>query len=414
MVCSFQEIAENGGREEGRRIQVISREKLPNSVRLIIDRMRENGYRADIVGGCVRDFLLGRTPFDFDITTNALPEITKALFSDFRVIETGIKHGTVTVLIDGEPYEITTYRIDGEYKDNRRPESVSFSAKIEDDLSRRDFTMNAIAYNPYDGMTDRFGGMEDISASVIRAVGNPYLRFDEDALRILRAIRFSSTLGFDIEKKTSDAILDRCYLLKNISAERILVEFKKLILGKGAIAVINRYISVINEFMPEINTLTLHADSFSGLSFSEACAMMFAASESDGLDAALRRLRADNEAVASAQAILTAIYNIKGGRALLSDKDLGFFLRDLGPSVMRSAIEISYRLGLVSEDINAQAKEYLATPHPYRISDLDIGGNDLISRGYRGKAIGDKLAQLLDKVISGEIENKRAALLSAL
>ena len=389
-------------------------EKLPKNVKLIIDRMRENGYRADIVGGCVRDFLLGRTPFDFDITTNARPEATKALFSDFRVIETGIKHGTVTVLIGGEPYEITTYRIDGEYKDNRRPESVSFSSRIEDDLSRRDFTMNAIAYNPYDGITDRFEGVLDISRAMIRAVGDPYVRFDEDALRILRGVRFSSTLGFEIEEKTSRAILDKCLLLKNISVERILVEFKKLLLGGGAVPVINKYLPVINVFLPEVKYLDLPTDLFKGLSFAEACAMLFFVCDRDGVDVALRSLRADNETVTYAAATLKALYEIKRGRPLGSDRDLGFFLRDLGPDVMKSTVEISRRLELISAEAFALAASYLSVPHPYRISDLDIGGNDLIARGYRGKAIGDKLSELLDRVISGDVENTRASLLSAL
>ena len=390
------------------------KDMLPGSVKLIIDRMRENGYRADIVGGCVRDFLLGRVPFDFDITTNAMPEATKAIFKDFRVIETGIKHGTVTVLIDGEPYEITTYRIDGEYKDNRRPESVSFSTRIEDDLSRRDFTMNAIAYNPFDGITDCFGGAEDISLGVIRAVGDPYVRFDEDALRILRGIRFSSTLGFKIEKRTSEAILDKRHLLKNISAERILIELKKLLAGGGAVSVINKYLPVINEFLPEVTLLDLPDDAFFGLSFAEACAMLFFACDSENIDVALRALRADNEATTYATATLKALYEIKGARALKTEKDLGFLLRDLGPQVMKSAVEISRRLGLISSDTCSSVNEFLSTPHPYRISDLDIGGNDLISRGYRGKAIGDKLSELLDRVISGEIENTRASLLAAI
>ena len=390
------------------------KDMLPKSVKLIIDKMRENGYRADIVGGCVRDFLLGRTPFDFDITTNALPEVTKEIFSDFRVIETGIKHGTVTVLIDGEPYEITTYRIDGEYKDNRRPESVSFSTRIEDDLSRRDFTMNAIAYNPYDGLTDRFGGSEDVSQGLIRAVGDPYLRFDEDALRILRAIRFSSTLGFAIEKRTAEAILDKCHLLKNISRERILVEFKKLLFARDAISVINGYLPVIKEFLPEVKSLDLQGDALFGLSFAEACAMLFFACESNDVDVALRSLRADNEAIAYAASTLNALYEIKRGRALGGERELGMLLRDYGPAVMKSAVEISRRLEALSPDTYTAASEFLSTPHPYRISDLDIGGNDLISRGYRGKAIGDKLSELLDRVIAGEIENKRTALLSVL
>ena len=167
--------------------------RLPENVMLIIERLGARGYRADVVGGPVRDFLLGKTPSDFDLTTDALPEQIKAAFSDLRTVDTGIKHGTVSVIIGGEQYEITTYRIDGEYTDSRHPDSVTFTPDITEDLRRRDFTMNAIAYNPRAGITDPFGGREDVARGVIRAVGEPRLRFTEDALRILRGVRFRAT-----------------------------------------------------------------------------------------------------------------------------------------------------------------------------------------------------------------------------
>ena len=179
---------------------------LPSAVEFILRRFKDNGFRADIVGGPVRDHILGDIPGDYDITTNALPENTKELFSDIKVIETGIKHGTLTLLVDGIGYEVTTYRIDGEYRDSRHPERVEFTSDIKKDLSRRDFTMNAIAYNPDDGITDPFGGEKDIKAKLIRAVGDPEKRFSEDALRILRCIRFAASLGFEIENGTRSAV----------------------------------------------------------------------------------------------------------------------------------------------------------------------------------------------------------------
>ena len=173
--------------------------ELPTDVLFIINKIREFGYRADVVGGAVRDSIIGRELGDFDITTNALPEKTKEIFAGYRIIDTGIKHGTVTLVIGKAQYEITTYRIDGGYTDNRHPDSVSFTSDIVEDLARRDFTVNAIAYNPYDGLTDPYGGRGDVDSRIIRAVGDPRVRFDEDALRILRALRFSAALDFDID-----------------------------------------------------------------------------------------------------------------------------------------------------------------------------------------------------------------------
>ena len=223
--------------------------KLPNGARLIIERLNSNGKRADIVGGSVRDFLLGKSPSDFDITTSATPDEMREIFSDMRTVDTGIKHGTLTVLIDGVPYEVTTYRKDGEYTDHRHPESVTFSSLLYEDLCRRDFTVNAMCYNEKDGFTDLYGGMRDLAARQIRAVGDPYKRFDEDALRILRAVRFSSTLDFDIDSTTAKAAREMAHLLDGISGERIFTEWKKLIAGKRAYTVIKDFPEVISRFL---------------------------------------------------------------------------------------------------------------------------------------------------------------------
>jgi len=202
---------------------------VPENVRHIMDVLRENGHQAYIVGGCIRDCMTGSEPGDWDIATDALPQRVKQLFS--RTADTGIKHGTVTVLLDGTGYEVTTYRVDGEYHDFRKPESVSFTSSIAEDLSRRDFTVNAMAYNPAEGLIDLFGGMEDINARIIRTVGDPDKRFSEDALRMLRAVRFSAQLGFAIEKSTLASIINNHQLIENISAERIRDELTKILLS---------------------------------------------------------------------------------------------------------------------------------------------------------------------------------------
>ena len=201
--------------------------QLPEKVKFIIDTIMEAGYEAYAVGGCVRDSLLGRTPNDWDITTSASPYQVKELFR--RTLDTGIKHGTVTVMLDKEGFEVTTYRIDGEYEDGRHPKEVTFTRNLTEDLKRRDFTINAMAYNEKDGLVDIFGGLEDIRCKMIRCVGNPLERFSEDALRMMRAVRFSAQLGYRIEEETSNAIRVLAPDLKKISAERIQTELVKLL-----------------------------------------------------------------------------------------------------------------------------------------------------------------------------------------
>lgn len=207
---------------------------LPENISRALDMLESAGHEAWVVGGCVRDSLMGIIPHDYDITTSALPAETEQVFAGYRLIETGLKHGTVTVLADGSPIEITTYRVDGEYRDSRRPERVTFTRNIRDDVSRRDFTMNGIAYNPRQGYFDEFGGAEDIKAGVIRCIGEPERRFREDALRILRGLRFSASLGFEIEENTARAMHDTRELLNKISAERVFSELCGLLTGRNS------------------------------------------------------------------------------------------------------------------------------------------------------------------------------------
>ena len=205
--------------------------KVPESVEIIINTLQEKGYEAYAVGGCVRDSVLGIEPKDWDITTSAKPEEIKALFR--RTVDTGIKHGTVTILLKGIGYEVTTYRIDGEYEDSRHPKEVLFTSSLEEDLKRRDFTINAMAYNSNNGIVDCFGGIEDLNSGIIRCVGDPQERFTEDALRILRAVRFAAVLNFDIEDETKHAIDNLSYTLTKISKERIQSELDKLLMSDG-------------------------------------------------------------------------------------------------------------------------------------------------------------------------------------
>ncbi len=203
---------------------------IPPKVSEILDILHSHGYEAYAVGGCVRDSILARTPDDWDITTSANPEEVKGLFR--RTVDTGLQHGTVTVLLGEESFEVTTYRLDGEYEDSRHPREVTFTSSLQEDLKRRDFTINAMAYNRQEGLVDFFGGMADLQRKVIRAVGDPKERFSEDALRIMRAVRFSAQLGFSIERKTYEALRELAPSLVHISAERIQTELVKLLLSE--------------------------------------------------------------------------------------------------------------------------------------------------------------------------------------
>lgn len=234
-------------------------EKMKNSLNdnetFAITKLIENGYEAYAVGGCVRDVILDEENNDVDITTSATPEEIVEVFEGFTTLDVGLKHGTVPVIINGEMIEITTFRIDGEYSDSRRPDSVSFTTSLQEDLMRRDFTINSLAYNEEKGIVDLVEGIKDIENKVIRAVGNPEERFNEDALRIMRGLRFAAKLNFSIEKETEKAMFKHKDLLKNISAERLHTEFNKLIMGVNAKNILVKYAEIIAVFIPEIKPM---------------------------------------------------------------------------------------------------------------------------------------------------------------
>lgn len=229
--------------------------EIPKQIEEVLEKLEKAGFEAYIVGGCVRDGIMGKTAHDYDITTSAEPRETERVFADCRVVETGIKHGTVTVLYRGMSVEITTFRVDGDYPDGRHPEKVAFSRNLKDDLARRDFTMNAIAYSPSRGIIDIFGGEADIKSRVIRCVGEPEKRFSEDALRVLRALRFSAVLGFDIEENTKSALLLKKETLGKVSKERTFSELKRLLCGENVKSVLLEYREVFAGIIPEMREM---------------------------------------------------------------------------------------------------------------------------------------------------------------
>ncbi|MBQ6941122.1 MAG: CCA tRNA nucleotidyltransferase [Akkermansia sp.] len=226
--------------------------QIPEHALTVVERLERYGYEAYVVGGCVRDSLLGRSPKDWDVCTNALPEEVLRVFKRFHVIKTGLQHGTVTVMVSHQPVEVTTFRIDGAYTDNRHPDSVNFVSRVEEDLARRDFTINAMAYNPTRGLVDAFGGQEDLRAGIIRCVGEPDARFNEDGLRILRALRFAARYNFGIETETAFSIHRNRHLLENVSVERIFAELKGILVGEGVLGMMQAFPDVFAVIIPEL------------------------------------------------------------------------------------------------------------------------------------------------------------------
>ena len=382
---------------------------IPSDVLYILRRLEAAGYQADIVGGSVRDLLLGRSPDDYDITTSATPDEMKKVFADIRTIDTGIKHGTVGILIDGRVYETTTYRVDGEYVDSRHPESVSFTRKIEEDLARRDFTVNAMAYNPARGLTDPFDGQNDLKCGIIRAVGDPMLRFSEDALRILRGIRFSATFGFEIEKVTSDALCEKAMLLSNVSSERIYVELRKTVAAPYAYAVLNKYSEVILGVIPRLEKLSLPDENrFNDADYlSRVLAIFCLSSENptDDFDLFARSLKTDGGFRRLGCSVLSAV----GKCDLTNRRSLTMALRDLGEEAARSLIGLEITLGHTCD--MALFEELLSADVCYRISDLTVGGAEMKALGLVGAEIGSTLDLLLTAVIEGRVENSREKLI---
>ena len=393
--------------------------KIPAPAEEILTKLNENGYEAYLVGGCVRDMILGREPGDWDITTSALPEQVKQVFR--RTVDTGIQHGTVTVMMGDEGYEVTTYRIDGEYADGRHPDSVTFTPSLTEDLKRRDFTVNAMAYNGNTGLVDEFGGMEDLGRGIIRCVGEPMDRFSEDALRILRAIRFSAQLGFAIEGRTYEAIRAIAPNMVHVSKERIQAELTKLLLSPhpGHISMV--YETGISPYVSE----TFHKVPLLGMPSVPAQVppvrhMRWAAF--------LRKCMPD-EAVKILKDLKLDNDTINRVRTLISWQDYG-----LGPDKYSIRIAMSRMEPDLFDDLlefrmclsEAGARQDLA--HTALLVDeirragdcislktLAVGGNDIIKAGIRpGREVGLTLARLLEMVLEDPARNTKEYLLQHL
>ncbi|MFR7934410.1 MAG: CCA tRNA nucleotidyltransferase [Clostridium perfringens] len=407
--------------------------KLPNNVQYILEKFNSNGFEAFIVGGCVRDSLLNKKPQDYDITTNAFPEKIEELFD--KTIPTGIKHGTVTVLIDKNPYEVTTYRVDGEYLNNRKPKDVKFVSNIEEDLSRRDFTINAMAYSPYLGFKDCFNGKEDLKNKLIRCVGDPDKRFSEDALRMLRAIRFSCQLNFKIEKLTAESIRKNFKLIKNISMERIQSEFTKIILSndpdKGLMLLRKLGFSdfLIEEFksLKLINCYDVYDDIHDtyGLINSlpkklhvRLAGLFYKVFNSENAvekcRTILKKLKYDNNTINDTCNLVENINNISCN---MTRKKLKLLINSVGTENIFDLLDLqksylSYMDEYDTECIDIlknRVSDILASKEPLFIKDLAITGNDLITElNYKpGKNIGVILNFLLENVMqTPELNNK--------
>ncbi len=379
---------------------------LPEEVLYIIEKLNKSGYRADVVGGAVRDYLLGSIPDDYDITTSATPLEMKTVFSGERLIETGIKHGTVSVILHHKAYEITTYRIDGEYIDSRHPNTVYFTEDIGKDLARRDFTVNAMAYNPSSGITDLFGGREDLKKGIIRTVGKPSARFAEDALRILRALRFASRLDFSIEEGTERALLEGADRLSNISKERIYAEWTKLLCGEAAYKILARYPSVVRCIIPELDAFSLpDKEKFDSASPELRFISLFSDAGSDVWQRALYSLRSDVKIRKTGMLLLENLHAPCQNKA-----EIKLMMSKIGDENTEKLLQLRDLLSINRLDELSILREVLVLNEPYRLSDLKLGGDDLKRLGYSGSEIGEKLALLLRAVIFSECENEPGAL----
>ena len=378
---------------------------MPNGAKTIIDKLYADGYEAFIVGGCVRDALLGKAANDFDITTSAMPEAVKEIFE--KTVDTGIQHGTVSVILDDGVYEVTTYRIDGDYADNRHPVSVSFTGNIADDLARRDFTVNAMAYNGRVGLVDEFGGVSDLERGIIRAVGDPYKRFSEDALRILRAVRFASVLGFTIDAQTKEAASVLCKNLSSVSAERIFVEWKKLLGGKSAYGILSENRDIISVFLPEITDAKLpEKEIFDALSYEERQTLIFAlTSGEEGFCEFAASLKFDNKTNSRGIDMLRAL-SLKDG---MTDFEIGEYLIGKSDECAVSAAKISDAIGKTSGALS-RVKEGIMLGTPRYVKDLDFNGADAAKLGYAGKKCGELLGEILRLCASLELKNNKQSI----
>ena len=434
---------------------------LPYNARFIIDRLQQSGYTCYAVGGCVRDSILGREPADWDFTTSALPEEIERVFSDCRTLNFGKQFGTIGIILDNEQYEVTTYRLDGEYTDSRHPDSVSFSTSLQDDLSRRDFTINAMAYNDTDGLIDYFDGQKDLKFGVIRCVGVATNRFAEDALRILRALRFAATLGFSIEAATSAAILSGKRMLSAIAYERISDELLKLLCGEKADFVLRRYRSVFAVFIPEL-VGTFDYEQNSKHHNRDVYRHTVAAVSNIEPDPLLRTTMLFHDigkplshttdrhgeshyynhpilGAAMAEEILRRLCMprlfindvsilIRYHDVRLKPDPVGIkkLLSKLGVETVRRLYKVQ-RADILAQSmyqreeklrnlsaVEAETERILSAGECYNLKMLEINGSDLLHIGITsGEEIGKTLDTLLDKVITGELSNDKNTLIAA-
>lgn len=395
--------------------------KIPEEVETALNILHNNKFEAFIVGGCVRDSLLGAVPNDWDITTSAKPEEIISCFYKYKTINTGLKHGTVTVILNSMQIEITTYRIDGKYSDNRRPDEVTFTQDISYDLKRRDFTINSLAYNK-EGLVDLFGGIDDIHNKVVKCVGEPDERFNEDNLRILRALRFASVLNFSIHEKTSKSIHENKNLLKNISVERISNEFNKLVLGNFH-AVMLEYRDVIQVFLPGVKEMSgeewldtlnsmLHVDDLK-------LKLSLLLSKTESAERALKDLKYDGATIKAVRSLVTyKDENIVDNKIIIKKQ-----LSKMGYEVFVDLLK--FKLAAYSSKPHKYEKEIINIRcakkvlnnviddnECYNLKLLAINGEDLLRDGFKkGTYLGSVLNEILELVIEEKLKNNKDELM---
>ncbi len=389
---------------------------LPQNVKYIIETIEKNNFEAFAVGGCVRDSLMGVEPKDYDITTNALPEQVKVLFS--KTIETGIEHGTITVVLDGENFEVTTYRIDGEYLDNRRPDKVVFTPNLKEDLLRRDFTINAIAYNDTKGYQDFFNGQEHIKEKKIIAVGSAEKRFDEDSLRIYRGVRFACQLGFEIDEETKIAMKSKAELTQNLSVERIREELVKALKSLYIenlktfidIDVLRFYDDILSEHVKnDLDKIIKNLNNIERTNTNVLATLFFGLSL-DEVKKQLKKLKLDNKTINEVYTILEYINVRNEDNFYFTRKALSKYGEFFKTMLYVQEILTSVDNSSILKNVNT----VLANNEPINIKDLVVNGKDMQEAGFSGVQIGEKLNFLLDEVHKNPELNTKEQLLALL
>lgn len=387
--------------------------EIPDYVKVLMDQLNQNGYECYIVGGAVRSLLLDLPVHDYDLTTNALPEQMKEAFASYKTIETGLKHGTLTVLSNHHPVEITTYRKDSAYQDHRHPDAVQFTSAIESDCARRDFTINAFCYNEQDGLRDFFHGEEDLKKHILRCIGNPEQRFDEDALRILRAIRFAAQLHFQIEENTKQAIFHKKNLLSYISLERIHEEWNGFLHADTCSTYLKDYLEVFALFFPELHRISnfdaiLKQVDAAGPKASIRMAILL--QDIPDPSVILKRLKYSNNDIKQIKAM------IQQKDAMLADriavrKFLSIYPADFAAyTAYRSALDPSYP----AETVQSLYQMIQSGDDCIFLNQLNLRGDDIIALGYQGKQISDMLQKLLQAVMEEKVLNKKENLIAYL